>query len=186
MKKLLLTVCFSLLLSTIAHAQIYTNEQFNFQVKFPSGWSESIDYMLKNSLIEKYQLIKEDNEEFLGLIAISAIKSTNSLDKENFIDFTNEDEQKKFLPAIISEINNEFPNATINTAEFSTINGTPALIITYDIVFPDLTLRRTDGYLFFADNYITITLITDDLKGELYYSQFLQILDSCQTLSPTS
>lgn len=181
MKKLLLVFCLSLLFSSVAHAEIYQNEQFNFQVKFPPGWSNSVEHMLSNSLIEKYQLIKFD-EEFLGLIALNAVPNTNPSDGQPIIDFTDETKQQEFLPIVREKVQQEFPNATINTAEFSTINNNPVLIINYDIIFSNLTLRRADAYILLEENCIIITLMTDDLNGDIYFSQFFQVLESCQTI----
>lgn len=141
--------------------------------------------MWNNSLVEKYQLIKiDENNEFLAVIGINVISNKNPANDLSILEFNTEKGKKEIIQIIKKNIHTENPSANIKSFEFTSFNNYPTLIVTYDIIFSDLTLNRIDAYMLQKNYCVIVTLMTDNINDEIFYPQFIEVIENCHISSP--
>lgn len=178
MKKFLFLLAIFFLLPITAHAKLYQNYTYNFQIDFADRWYDD------NSMQEEkipHLITTRVNTNKSGKLGMFWIYSTDYKSADSLDNLTSKQKDKLFMKAS-NQLLKKYPNATIYYGQYEQIAGYNMLVIKLSATDETKTQLKIIEAITISDKKLfTFLLVTQDLTGEQEKS-FFQMLSTFQNL----
>lgn len=156
--------------------KLFTSFEHNFQISFPDGWKIPLDKMHKNSLFERFVVLKGDSNRNSICRIFLVADTVNNLPNDMKFSALTPQEQENLVAGKIKQISTTNPDANIMSSGFVNLDKTDVLLLTYK-EHPEKEEKVFKAHMLHNEKLFTFTTITTD-KTDRHLAQFIDILKS--------